>query len=143
MRSFTKIAVLFAALLTGTAPAAAQQHLFCTDTKGAGLFWDRNPTGPGRISEVAPETFTVNIVSPVRRLITKKSGGVRDAVCGTAAYPDGDPNVTFCHGPTGAETWMFHKSGAYTRSYLLGTPLGADFTDPNIYVMYGTCRPWG
>jgi hypothetical protein len=38
---------------------------------------------------------------------------------------------------------MFHRDRTYTRSYLLGTPLGADFTDPNIFVAHGTCKPWG
>ncbi len=144
MRRFLNFAgLLWMATLLAVTPAGAQQHLLCTDTKGAGLFWDRDPKGAGRLSELAAETFTVNTVSPVRRLITKQQGGVRDAVCGSAIWPDGDPSIVFCHGPSGAETWLFHSDRTYTRSYLFGTPLQADFTDPNIYVAHGTCRPWG
>lgn len=122
--------------------AAAQQHLYCTDAKGAGLFWDTEPDGTGRVSELAPETFTVNIVSPERRLINKQVGGVRETVCRSPTWPEGNRGIVSCTDVSGAETWLFNGDRVFTRAYLFGTPLATDYTDPNIFVAHGTCKPY-
>ena len=130
------------AAMLAAAPAAAQQHLYCTDARGAGLFWDRDPQGAGRISELAPTNFTVNVVSAGQRHITKQQGGVRETACHSVPHPDGDPEVVSCRDRSGTETWVFYRDRYFTRSYLFGTPLQARFVDPNIYVAHGTCRPF-
>lgn len=143
MRIFLKVAGWLAlAGIATSVPALAQQHFFCQDAKGAGLFWDREPAGPGRVSEMAAETFTVNIVSPLRRLITKQDGGVRETDCRTPVWPKGNTGLVTCTDVSGVETWVFTGERNYTRSYLFGTPLHTDYTDPNIYVAYGSCRPY-
>lgn len=142
MRVSLKIAGwLVAAGLLAPLPANAQQHLFCEDARGAGLFWDREPAGPGRVSAVAPETFTVNVVSAERRLITRQDGGVRETVCRVPEWPKGNAGLVSCTEASGGATWLFNGA-RYTRSYLFGTPLATDYTDPNIYVAWGTCRPY-
>lgn len=129
------------ALLTPL-PAAAQQHLYCTDAKGAGLFWDTPGGSAGRVAELAPTHFTVNIVSENRRLITAQEGGVRETACHRSEWPKGNRGIVSCVDASGAEFWVFNADRRYTRSYLFGTPLETDFTDPNITVAYGTCRPY-
>lgn len=130
------------AVLAGTS-AGAQQDFYCTDSKGAGLFWDADPAGPGRLAELAPEHFTVSVAGPGRRLINRGAGGVREAVCRAPDWPKGNTGLVFCTDTSGGESWLFNDAaGTYTRSYLFATPLATDFTDPNLYVAYGTCRPY-
>lgn len=139
--SFGRVMAIITACLLMAAPAAAQQHLFCTDANGAGLFWDAPGDGEGRVAEVAPETFTVNIVAPEQRLINKGTGGIRETRCHAPDWPQGNRGLVACTDVSGGEVWLFNGL-RYTRSYLLGTPLGTDFADPNITVAHGTCRPY-
>ncbi|MEK9662257.1 MAG: hypothetical protein VW644_11075 [Alphaproteobacteria bacterium] len=148
IRRTTGAALMAAAATLICGAAAAQQHLYCTDARGAGLFWDGQDSGrsgldaAGRVGEVAPSHFTVNIVAEDRRLITAGDGGVREAACHRPEWPKGNRGIVSCVDASGAGFWVFHDDSRYTRSYLFGTPLDTDHTDPNIIVAHGTCRPY-
>ena len=106
----------------------------------AGLLLHRHG---GRVAALAPETFTVSVAAPDRRLINKGSGGVREAVCRTPEWPKGNAGLAVCTDASGGEAWLFNDAArTYTRSYLFGTPLATEHTDPNITVAHGTCRPY-
>ena len=137
------LAAAFSAAGLACGPAAAQQDFYCTDTAGAGLFWEAGPAEAGRVAALAPETFTVSVAAPDRRLINKGSGGVREAVCRTPEWPKGNAGLAVCTDSSGGEAWLFNDAArTYTRSYLFGTPLATEHTDPNITVAHGTCRPY-
>jgi hypothetical protein len=142
-RYVSGIVLAVAAAGLAAVPAAARQDFHCTDTAGAGLFWDADPAGPGRVAALAPESFTVSVVAPDRRLINKGAGGLREAVCRMPNWPKGNAGLVVCTDASGGETWLFNDAArTYTRSYLFGTPLATDFTDPNITVAHGACRPY-
>jgi hypothetical protein len=118
-----------------TAPAAAEEVLYCTDTDANGFYWDEQlnvKRGPFQL-----ERFTVKVISETKRVIRWQGDNFdSEYSCST--------HVIFLHcvgivagSADVVRPIIFGKSG-YTRAFLFGPLLGGP-ADSNIWIAYGTC----
>jgi hypothetical protein len=136
-------AVVLGMVVVGTASMAAEVEpgvYYCTDAKGAGLAWDKNPQGDGRVVRFDPDRYIMKVISKERRDVTRTVGdskGRTSPLTCNSPWP-GYSTVLSCHEISGFNVWAFN-GGRYTRAFISGTPLGYSGADPNIMVYHGTC----
>ena len=126
-----RIAAISIIALCMTAPAAAEEVLYCIDTESTGFKWDKQ--GNAWRTGFKPGRFTVKVISETKRMISLEENAVPyncRAILG----------IDFCTRATGVVFDPINfKGNSYTRAHLFGTPIGGD---PNITVSYGTCTKY-
>jgi hypothetical protein len=114
-------------LAFGTAQAAEEKVLFCTDTAANGFVWENGEAKPGRFLE---NRHIVKVHANGDRTVAR-DGQSRSFECSTTSSGE-----VFCNQPLiGSESWVF-KDNKFTFAFIFGTPVDGD---PNIWVSYGTC----
>ena len=132
-RTMRHLLAVICVLILGSAPAAAQEILHCSDKGSIGFQWK-----DGKITPVqyVPYNFIVKVISPTERII---AGPGQEYIyiryrCSEMSKPKG---VIACARPDAPTTFPVNFKGRnYERVGNMSVHVGGD---PDLYVAYGSC----
>jgi hypothetical protein len=146
-------------LCLATAPALADQVLYCADTDVAGFVWDKS--GAASVRRFAARRYIVKL-EPATEYGLKQSRFISDTTESAASdprkyecfnnllgslkgkdpmVPDASLSPMACHDGTSTESWIFFPGNTYTHAMIYGGPPSSG-RDPNIFIAYGVCTPF-
>jgi len=144
-------------LFQTTAPALADQILYCVDTDSGGFVWDKS--GAASLRKFTPGRYSVKLEPATEygikqvRIITPTTGDIagkpQEYKCwanfmgavDAQHIPQISKSPMVCDSPDGTVPWVFFPNNTYTHAFLDGGPPGSG-RDPNISISYGTCTPF-
>ncbi len=130
------VASCLTVMMCGPAVAAVKKILHCSDIDAIGYQWQ---DGKPKATRYVPIHFIVKIMSATERIITSPSQEYRDTLyrCAAAKAPKG---VLACARPGAESNFPINFNGNdYERVGNMSQHVGGA---PDLYVAYGTCKPF-